>query len=466
MTRWRIVRALGAVIALGAVVTLSVSTAGASEGVRARQSATVGQLVVGPVVSHSAQKIPTSAQCKAATGGAVLACYGPSDIQAQYNFGPLYSMGDTGRGQTIVIFDAFGSPTIRQDLATFDAAYSLTAPPSFNIYMPEGNITYNYTTAASAVDSHNKNVATELGWADETTLDVEWSHALAPGANIDLVLTPIPETEGVQGITNLENAQTFALNNHLGTIWSNSWAATEQSFQTPASIQVLDKQYALAAAAGVTAFFATGDTGVANGNKQGVLYPFPTVNFPASSPNVVAVGGTEIPAPPATITSYQPEAAWNDCCGSGGGGYSSVFREPASQTAAGIPDPTGMRGMPDVSMNAALVSSILIYESFDPAGSGWEIIGGTSEATPLWAATDAVMNQADGPLGFLGPRLYQIYETPSLYTTAFHDITSGSNSWNGITGYNAAAGWDPATGLGTPNAAGLASALALTTPTP
>ena len=464
MTRWRIVRALGAGLALSATVMASVATTGASQPLGAGHSATAAQLVVGPVVSHSARQPPTSTQCASETGNAVLACYGPSDIQAQYNFGPLYSKGDTGLGQTIVIFDAFGSPTIRQDLATFDAAYGLPAPPSFNIYMPEGKITYNYTTAASPVDFHNKNVGTQIGWGYETTLDVEWSHALAPGASIDLVLTPIPETEGVQGITNLENAQTFALNNHLGTIWSNSWAATEQSFQTPASVQVLGKQYARAAAAGVTAFFATGDSGVANGNKQGVLYPFPTVNFPASSPNVVAVGGTEIPNPPSSITTYQPEAAWNDCCGSGGGGYSAVFGETASQTAASIPDPTGMRGMPDVSMNAAIVSAILLYESFDPAGSGWVIIGGTSEATPLWAATDAVMNQVDGPLGFLAPRLYQIYQTPSLYAKAFHDITSGSNTWDGITGYSAATGWDPATGLGTPNAVGLASALASTTP--
>jgi subtilase family serine protease len=453
---------VAALVAAGAA--LLPASAGADTGT-ADGAGPVPQLVVGPAVGQLAGQPPTSAQCAAATGGLVRACYGPASIQAQYDFGPLYSAGDDGTGQSVVIFDAFGSPTIRQDLATFDRTYGLPAPAAFNIFMPEGQVTYNYTQVPSPVDFHNKNVGTEIGWAYETTLDVEWAHALAPGATIDLVVTPIPETEGVQGIPNLENAQQFALSHDLGTIWSNSWATTEQAFQTAASIENLNGLYASAASQGITAFFASGDSGVANTDKQGRLFPFPTVNFPSSSPDVVSVGGTEIPNPPATITSYQPEAVWHDCCGAGGGGYSSVFSEPADQSASAIPDPSGMRGLPDVSMNAALVSAILIWESFDPTvPPSWVIIGGTSEATPLWAATDAVMNQVDGPLGFLPPRLYQIYRNPALYAQAFHDITVGDNSWSGITGYAAAPGWDAASGLGTPDAAGLAAALAETSP--
>jgi subtilase family serine protease len=179
------------------------------------------------------------------------------------------------------------------------------------------------------------------------------------------------------------------------------------------------------------------------------------------------VGGTEVTTPTASISSYQPESVWNDGFGAGGGGFSTVFTEPAAQSGAGISDPTGMRGLPDVSMNAAVISAVLIYESFDPTvAPGWTQIAGTSEATPLWAGTDAVMNQADGSLGFLLPRLYQIYANPTLYGEAFHDITVGNNSFGGITGYSAATGWDPATGLGTPDAAGLATALSHTTPTP
>jgi len=422
----------------------------------------VPQVIVGPVVGHNAAQPPTGALCLATLG---IACYRPSDIQNQYNFGPLYAKGDKGSGQTVVIFDSFGSPTIRSDLATFDQAFGLPAPPAFNIFMPEGKVTYNYTHVASPVDFHNKNVITEIGWAYETTLDVDWSHAMAPGATIDLVVTPNAETQGVQGIPNMQHAQAFALSHHLGSIWSDSWATTEQAFHTASSIQVLDRFYAQAAADGVTAFFGSGDSGVANVNLQGKLFPFPTVTYPSSSPNVVSVGGTEVTTPTASISSYQPESVWNDGFGAGGGGYSSVFPEPADQTGAAIPDPAGMRGAPDVSMNAAVISAVLIFESFDPTvAPGWVPVAGTSEATPLWAGTDAVMNQADGSLGFLAPRLYQIYETPSLYAEAFHDITVGNNSFDGITGFSAGTGWDAASGLGTPNAAGLADALTHTTP--
>jgi subtilase family serine protease len=427
------------------------------------QPGLVPQVIVGPVVGHTASQPPTGAECLASFG---TACYRPSDLQAQYDFGPLYTSGDNGSGQTIVIFDSFGSPTIRQDLATFDSAFGLPAPPSFNIYMPEGAVNYNYTSLPSPVNFHNKNVSNKIGWAYETTLDVDWAHAMAPGANIDLVVTPNAETEGVQGIPNMQNVQKFALSNHLGTIWSNSWSATEQSFHNTASIQNLDKFYAQAAAAGVTAFFATTDSGVANVDKQGNVYPFATVTYPSSSTNVVAVGGTQV-TPTASISSYQPESVWNDGFGAGGGGYSTVFAEPSYQSAAGITDPTGMRGLPDVSMNASVISSVLIYESFDPTVTpGWTPIAGTSEATPLWAGTDAVMNQADGPLGFLLPRLYQIYANPALYSEAFHDIATGNNSFGGIAGYSAGTGWDAASGLGTPDAAGLADALSHTTPAP
>jgi subtilase family serine protease len=421
------------------------------------------QVIVGPIASHTTSP-PTGAECLASIG---IACYRPADLQAQYDFGPLYKAGDNGSGQTIVIFDSFGSPTIRQDLATFDSAFGLPAPPSFNIYTPEGSVSYNYTNVPSPVDFHNKNVATKIGWAYETTLDVDWAHAMAPGANIDLVVIPTAETQGVQGIPNMQNAQSFALSHGLGTIWSNSWSATEQGFHTASTIQLLDKLYAQAAGQGITAFFATGDSGVANADLQGSVFPFATVNYPSSSPDVVSVGGTQVTTPTASISSYQPESVWNDGFGAGGGGYSSVFGEPSDQSAAGVTDPSGMRGLPDVSMNAAVISAVLVYESFDPTvAPGWSLIAGTSEATPLWAGTDAVMNQADGSLGFLMPRLYQIYENPTLYGEAFHDITVGNNSFGGITGYSAATGWDAASGLGTPDAAGLADALSHTTPTP
>jgi subtilase family serine protease len=428
---------------------------------RMHTAAPVPNLVLGPHLA-AAGGPPTSAQCIAAYG---IACYAPQDMRNQYDFNSEYALGNTGAGQTIVIFDSFGSPTIKQDLGTFDTSYQIPAPPSFNIYRPEGNVTYPYENASPSAVAANKNWGVEINWGYETTLDVEWAHAMAPGANIALVETPNAETQGVQGLQNLENAQTWALDNHIGAIWSNSFATTEQAFHSTAVVRQLNDLYHTAAGDGISAFFATGDTGVANTDKQGTLYPYPTVNFPSSSPDIVSVGGTEIPAPQPALTSYNPEAVWNDCCGSGGGGYSSVFTEPDYQSENAIVDPSGRRGLPDVSYNAALISSILIYESFDPtAAPGWLPIGGTSAATPQWAAVDAIANQADGNLGFLTPRLYQIYANKPAYAAAFHDITAGNNTWDGVAGYNATPGWDAATGLGTPDVNNLVKALAATSP--
>jgi subtilase family serine protease len=452
------------------IVALALA-AGRADGSGAASSAggarAIPQITVGPRLSAPAFAAPTSADCTAALAsfGVVGTCYSPQDIRDEYDITPLISGGTDGSGQTIVIFDAFGSPTIASDLKTFDEAYGLPDPPSFNVYTPQGNPQLNYTNLPSPVGLHNKNTGTQIGWAFETTLDVDWAHALAPGANIALVVSPTAETQGVQGVPNMEDAQRWVLDHGIGKIWSNSWGTTEQAFHTSASIQQLDKLYSDAAAQGVSAFFGTDDSGVANPDKQGRLFPLPTVSFPSGSTNVIAVGGTQIFPPVSAITTYQPEQVWNDCCGAGGGGYSTVFGEPSWQQAAAIPDPTGARGTPDVSLNSAIVSSVLIYESFDPTGPpGWAFIGGVSSATPQWAAIDALANQADGALGFLAPRLYQIYDNPAAYASSFHDITVGDNSFAGITGYPAGAGWDAATGLGTPDVANLITALQNTTP--
>lgn len=457
-------KALFGVFLAAAVAAAVASAAGGSGPVAAPQARPLA--VVGPRVGQqSGETPPSSADCMAALAGYGIngTCYSPNDIRNEYNITPVLASGIDGSGQTIVIFDAFGSPTIQADLQTFDEAYGLPAPPSLTVYAPEGKPQYPYVGAPASAVAHNKNLQTEIGWAYETTLDVEWAHALAPGAAIALVVTPTAETQGVQGIPNLQNAAQWVLDHHIGSIWSNSWATTEQAFHTSASIQQLDRLYADASAQGVSAFFGTDDSGVFNTDKQNRGYPFPTVTYPSSSPNVISVGGTQIQVA-SSITSYLPEAVWNDCCGAGGGGYSTVFGEPAWQQAAGIPNPSGTRGMPDVSLNSALVSNVLIWESFDPGGSGWIFIGGVSSATPQWAAIDALANQADGPLGFLAPRLYQIYDNPTAYAQAFHDITVGDNSFAGVTGYSAASGWDPASGLGTPNVANLITALAATTP--
>lgn len=449
-----------------AVVTLVASTAApTSTPGSARESAgppAVPLASVGPQIHASVGEVPTSADCRAAFG---VVCYWPQDIWNQYNITPLMTADPRidGSGQTIVVFDAYGSPTIEHDLSVFSRGLGLPDPPSFRVYMPVGKVNYNFTSLPSTAVMNKQ--YERVGWAYETTLDVEWAHAIAPGASIALVVTPLDETQGVQGIPNIQRAQRWALENHIGTIWSNSWANTEPGFHSTAVVDTLDRLYADAAAQGVSVFFASGDWGVANTDRQGRVFPAATVTFPASSANVIGVGGTQIPTPPDSISSYQPEAVWNDFSGQSGGGFSTVIPEPSYQSQAGIADPEGMRGVPDVSFNAALSSSVLMYASFDPLyPAGWYPIWGTSVATPQWAGIAALANQAAGrSLGFLAPRLYQLY-TNGSYASAFHDITVGDNSAGGITGYPAAAGWDPATGLGTPDVAKLVAALKATTP--
>jgi hypothetical protein len=136
---------------------------------------------------------PTTQQCEAAIQ---IACYGPTQYQQAYDMNPLYSNGLTGKGKTIVIVDSFGSPTIQNDLATFDQAYGLPAPPSLKVIAPEGAIP-PFDGSAGSVQSN---------WGVETSLDVEYAHAMAPGANILLVETPVAETEGTVGLPQMMDA--------------------------------------------------------------------------------------------------------------------------------------------------------------------------------------------------------------------------------------------------------------------
>jgi subtilase family serine protease len=143
-------------------------------------------------VGHSSRQPPTTADCESTFG---VACYEPAQIQQAYNLPVLYAKGVNGQGATIVIVDSFGSPTIVNDLATFDGQFGLPAPPSFRIIRPAG-----------AVQPYNPSNGLMVSWAGETTLDVEYAHTIAPGANILLVETPVAETEGVTGFPQIIRA--------------------------------------------------------------------------------------------------------------------------------------------------------------------------------------------------------------------------------------------------------------------
>ena len=232
--------------------------------------------------SSSQTKPQRTGDCRTFIG---IPCYSPQEIQNAYGLAPILNAGYTGVGETIIIIVSFGSPTIARELKTFDADYGLPDPPSFTVLAPLGTVPFDPT------DSDH------VGWAFETTLDVEWAHAMAPGANIVLLTSPVSETEGVQGMPEFLLLERYALDHHLGKIISQSWGATENTLFAPAGRQVFqdfERFYQDAAQQNVTVLASTGDSGSANVDSNGTTYPFPTVIFPASSPLVTAVGGTSL----------------------------------------------------------------------------------------------------------------------------------------------------------------------------
>jgi subtilase family serine protease len=423
----------------------------------ASASASPYHILVG---GRSAQP-PTDTYCQQHYG---IDCYGPPLIQQAYDMKPLYRAGLTGAGKTIIIVDSFGSPTIQSDLQTFDQAYGLPAPPHFDIITPDGPVTQN----------ENDPTGTVQGWGEETTLDVEYSHTMAPGANILLVETPVAETEGITGFPEMIEAENYVINHHLGDVITQSFGATEQTFSSPLQLLSQRSAYLNALVHNVSVLASSGDTGAANYELDGSdLYPFPTVGWPASDPLVTGVGGLQL-----HLDQYgnrtQPDNVWNDpaticnqpCAGSGG--LSSVFDRPFFQD--GVGRVVGRdRGVPDVSLNAAVSSAVNIYLSFLPGTPGfWTPIAGTSEASPLLSGIVAVADQAARhDLGWLNPRLYALGDDRF---SPLDDITLGNNTVTftepggttpiTVQGYNATRGYDLASGLGSPDGARLVAALA------
>jgi subtilase family serine protease len=414
----------------GCISLLLAADAGAAPGVR-----------VGSLVSTSpTDPPPTDAFCRANFGGP---CYSPQEIRNAYGLTSMIDAGFTGAGQTIVLIESYGSPTIEADLQTFDQGYGLPDPPSLKVIAPLGTVPFDPATYPD-----------QPGWAAETTLDVEWAHALAPSASIVVLTSPVDETEGVQGMPEFLALEKYALDHHLANIISQSWGATENTLFTPSGRKVFanfQDFYERARREHVTVLASTGDFGSTNPELDLVtLYPYPVVDFPASSPLVTAVGGTSLFAD--TSGNYQSEIAWQ----AGGGGISQFFSQPEYQDSSLSPQVQatlgGHRGIPDLSFNADGNTPILVYLSFfGPAFAGYYTIGGTSEGSPSWAGIVADLNQFAGhPLGFLNPKLYTLGRRGRIYDF-FHDVTTGNNSIAGVPGYSATPGWDLVTGFGTPD---------------
>jgi subtilase family serine protease len=400
---------------------------------------------------------PTTATCRARFG---IACYQPFQMQKAYDLAPLFSRGIDGRGRTIVIVDSFGSPTIQDDLKTFDQTFGLPDPPSFQVIQPAG--------AVPAFPQDPFGVSDRLGWAGETTLDVEWSHVVAPAANIVLVETPTSETEGVQGFPEIVQAENFVIDHGIGDVISQSFGATEQTFPNADAIRDLRSSVINARRHHVTMLASSGDEGAgALKSDTSCCFPFRAVIWPSSDPLVTSTGGTQLNLDDAG-NRLSPDIVWNGA----GGGVSAVFDRPEFQN--GVRRTVGdQRGIPDISMSAAVNGAVITFSSYpNPNGPNptapnprFHLVAGTSEASPLFAGVVALADQtAHQRLGFLNQRLYEMGRHG---VDGIVDVTSGSNpitfcSANcgtpqeqdtTIPGFTATTGFDLASGWGTVDAA-------------
>jgi subtilase family serine protease len=388
--------------------------------------------------------VPISdAQCEAELS---IDCYLPTQVEAAYNLPALYSRGITGRGTTIVIVDAYGSPTIGDDLAQFDAYLGLGAPP-FQV-VKYGNV--------PPFDNTNGDM---VGWAGETSLDVEYAHAGAPGAKIVLVEAANDNSNTLVG------ALDFAITHHIGDVISMSWGWPEADDSSDGG--GYSGVFAAAAKAHITVVASSGDTGVSGYNNNGGYYSHPVVLWPASEPLVTAVGGTELNLN-ASGQRTGEDKAWNDTYNQSvntdffgddgpnpfatGGGKSSLFGRPSYQNS--VRSITGSsRGVPDISMSASASASVNVYESFYGVQGGWTPTAGTSESAPMFAAIVALAVQDAGHL--LGPINPAIYKLAAEHAAGIMAIASGNNTVTfgstTVKGYTVRHGYNLVTGVGTVN---------------
>ena len=368
----------------------------------------------------------------------------PAQFREAYGVTPLLNQGYTGKGQTVVVIESYGDPTLQDDINTFDQTNNLP-PITLQILSPLG---------AKSFNPSNQDMS---GWAGETALDVEVIHSIAPGAGIVVLTSPVDEVEGTTGLPQFLQLEEYAVNHHLGNIISQSWGASEVTLGDQAGKQEIEQWTTFYQQAttkdGITFFTGSGDNGATDFSDCAakVLSTSPTTSFPSDEPWVTSVGGTTLNDQNGTYS----ETVWNSNGGASGGGFSRLFKVPSFQTqlpASVQSQLNGRRGVPDVAADA------------DPS-SGWPIqelgeqttIGGTSAAAPFWAAILAIADQKAGhPLGFINQALYKL-GLGSSYNQDFHDITVGNNGVPtvGIQGYMATTGWDPTTGWGTPNASQL-----------
>ena len=347
--------------------------------------------------------------------------YSPIDVATLYGL----PSGSEATGETIGIIE-LGGGYRTADLQAYFKSLGRPAPKVTTVSVDQGK---NQPSTADGADG-------------EVMLDIEVASAVAPGAGIVVYFAPNTDQGFIDAIA---TAVHDTINKP--SVISISWGGPESSW-TQQALNALDQACQSAAAIGVTIVVACGDNGSTDGGTGN------NVDFPASSPHVLACGGTRLVGANGTITS---ETVWNELSrneGATGGGVSAYWAKPSWQSTANVPAPsgnglfgqTGGRGVPDVCGNA------------DPA-TGYTtrvdgqtlVIGGTSAVAPLWSGVIAVANaQNRAAAGFLNPLIYAGKAKPG-----FRDITEGSNG-----AFQAGPGWDACTGLGSPNLPGLLALLA------
>ncbi|HLX35229.1 MAG TPA: S53 family peptidase [Candidatus Limnocylindrales bacterium] len=419
--------------------------------------------------------------------------YQPSELYTAYGMNDVFGAGYDGTGQTIVITDAFGSPTIRTDAEVFSQLYGLPdlTADNFSIYRAPGAVNSGVCNPRGLCNN----------WQTEITLDVEWAHAMAPGAKIALVIGP-------NNTADLDEAINYAVVHHLGNVISNSWASVE-GLGNPAQFIRDNRILEMAAAEGMDVNFSSGD----DGDYSHVL-PFKTVSFPASSPFATSVGGTSLALnsdntidwqtgwgnnltriagtnaqgnPPIDPPNMSPASGLGFQFGAGGG-PSLTFAKPSWQASL----PGAKRQTPDVSFLADPFTGVEIIETVD-GSLGVAVIGGTSLAAPMFSGLMADASEKHGGgLGQAAPLLYGLSGAAFAdvqQVTSADDVTGSITDTGGTTNYSAsdlvgpengagfysaiynspfstrwfvisfgtdtslkaASGWDNVTGLGTPN---------------
>ncbi len=346
--------------------------------------------------------------------------YTPIAVSQLYS----YPSNLTGSGQTVAIIE-LGGGFRASDLKTYFSGLRLKTNPA--------------VTAVSVDGGQNQPVGDPNSADGEVLLDIEIVGAIAPDAKIAVYFAPNTDQGFLDAITTAVHDSV-----RKPSVVSISWGGPESTW-TPQGLTAFDQAFQDASLLGVTVCCASGDDGSADGVTDGAAH----VDFPASSPHVLACGGTRLESSGSKITK---ELVWNQGAGNGatGGGVSETFPLPDFQANANVPasvNPSHFRGrgVPDVAGDADPATGYQILVDGHSA-----VFGGTSAVAPLWAALVALINQQSGkPAGFLNTALYG-----AAARKAFHDITSGNNG-----AYAAGSGWDACTGLGSPDAQSLMSAL-------